>query len=366
MRESVDERHKRVLRLVRERESVRVVDLAVELGISVETARRDVAALADVGRVRRLHGSVVWPTAELSARDVRLARQAPPAPPSGLTLGMVVPAADYFYPSVIRGARAAAAAAGVRLRVGITDYRRERDPAQIKTLIEAGVDGLLLTPNWSIDGPSEADLQELGELRVPVVLMERQIPMGASGAGLDRVSSDHAEGAAAGVRHLAGIGHGRIALMSRTTHSRPRIRRGYRAAMSSLGLPDDDLSALNSAPTGYYDTFESDTDRLLDLIESDGVRAAIVHTDTDAINLLQRLLIRGYRVPEDFAIVCYDDELAELADVPLTSIAPAKRAIGESAAKLLLRRLENPAVQSTHIELLPQLHVRESCGAPSK
>ncbi|MFD6982679.1 DeoR family transcriptional regulator, partial [Streptomyces sp. NPDC059956] len=103
MRERVDERHKRVLRLVREYGSVRISDLATELGISVETARRDVAALSDAGLVRRLHGSALWPTARLSPREARLARLAPEVPAAApLVLGMVVPAAGYFYPSVIR------------------------------------------------------------------------------------------------------------------------------------------------------------------------------------------------------------------------------------------------------------------------
>ncbi|MFC9243854.1 LacI family DNA-binding transcriptional regulator [Streptomyces sp. NPDC057136] len=362
MRERVDERHKRVLRLVREHRSVRIADLAAELGTSVETARRDVAALADVGLIRRLHGSAVWPTARLSPRETRLVRSAPAAP-GGLMLGMVVPAAGYFYPSVIRGARDAAAAVGARLLVGTTDYRRDQDATRIETLVEAGATGLLLTPSWGVEGPDPGDLQQLADLPVPAVLVERHVPMGAPGAEGDRVSSAHAQGAASGVRHLAALGHRRIALLSRTTHSCPHIRRGYRAAITSLGLPEDDLSPLGSTGPGGFETFEQDADRLLDLAESDGVRAAIVHTDADAINLLQRLTVRGLRVPEDFAIVCYDDELAGLADVRLTSIAPAKHAMGEAAVKLLLRRLKEPGAESSHIELMPQLRVRESCGA---
>ncbi|MEU8678771.1 substrate-binding domain-containing protein [Streptomyces sp. NPDC048560] len=363
MRERVDERHKRVIRLVRERGSVRIADLAAALGTSVETARRDVAALADVGLVRRLHGSAVWPTARLSPRETRLARSAPPTAPGGLMLGMVVPAAGYFYPSVIRGARDAAAAVGARLLVGTTDYRRDQDATRVRTLVEAGATGLLLTPSWGVEGPDEDDLRQLADLPVPAVLVERHVPVGAPGAEGDRVSSAHAQGTASGVRHLAALGHRRVALLSRTTHSCPYIRRGYHAAIDSLGLPADDLSPHGSTGPGGFETFEQDVDRLLDLAVNDGVRAAIVHTDADAINLLQRLTVRGLRVPEDFAIVCYDDELAGLADVRLTSIAPAKHAMGEAAVKLLLRRLQEPGAESSHIELMPQLRVRESCGA---
>lgn len=61
MRLHVDQRHERVLELVRERGSLRVAELAAELGVSAVTLRRDVEALAAQGRVQRLHGAVVWP-----------------------------------------------------------------------------------------------------------------------------------------------------------------------------------------------------------------------------------------------------------------------------------------------------------------
>ncbi|MEU9162264.1 substrate-binding domain-containing protein [Streptomyces sp. NPDC048424] len=365
MRERVDERHKRVLRLVREHGSVRVCDLATELGISVETARRDVAALSDVGLVRRLHGSALWPTAQLSPREARLAREAPPVAPCGLVLGMVVPAVGYFYPSVIRGARNAAAATGARLLVATTEYHRAQDTTRIETLVEAGANGLLLTPSWSVAGPDAGDLQELADLPVPAVLVERYVPTGSPGTEIDRVSSAHADGAAAGVRHLAALGHRRVALLCRTTHTSPALRQGYRVAVDSLGLPDDDLSPAGGREWGGDDDFRRHADRLLELAAAGEVRAALVHTDADAIDLLRRLTARGLRVPGDFAIVCYDDELAALADVPLTSVGPAKRAVGEAALKLLLRRLEDPGAESSHVALVPRLKVRKSCGAPA-
>ncbi|MFJ9624860.1 substrate-binding domain-containing protein [Streptomyces sp. NPDC101181] len=367
MRERVEERHRRILEIVREREGLRVTELATALGVSVETARRDVTALAAVGRVRRLHGSVSWPAAPLNARDARLARHRAPSPPlSGLVLGMLVPTADYFYRSIIRGARDAATAAGARLLVGITDYRQDRDARQTRNLIKAGADGLVLTPGWGVYGPAEEEAAAIAELRTPLVLVERRIPLGLAALGLDRVASDHAGGATAAVHHLAGLGHERVAMMSRTTHTWPHIRRGYRAAVEALGLPDDDLSLQQGSRAGHFDDFETCADRLLERVDSGEVRAAVVHTDSDAVNLLQRLLAHGVRVPEEFALVSYNDEIAGLADVPLTAVSPANHAVGESAVTLLLRRIEDPGAQSSTVEWLPRLVVRRSCGAPAK
>ncbi|MGW0122093.1 substrate-binding domain-containing protein [Streptomyces sp. NPDC003327] len=370
MRESVEQRHRRILRLVREREGLRVSELAAELGVSVETARRDVAALAEVGRVRRLHGTVTWPTAPLNARDARLARRAAPraAPRAsgGPVLGMVVPVSDYYFRAVIQGARQAAADAGARLLVGITDYAADRDLPHIATLLDAGVEGLLLAPSWSVGGPSEAEAAPFAEPAVPAVLVERRIPLGVPGSHLDRVVSDHAGGAALAVRHLARLGHRRVALLARHTHTRSAVRAGYESAVRALGMRDDDLSpppGEGGAQGERAHLDDSVRERLLGLVESGEVRAGLVHTDIDAVNLLQWLQARGVRVPEDFALVCHNDEMAALADVPLTSVSPATFAVGAEAVRLLVRRLEDPDAAHSAVEWLPRLVIRESCGA---
>ncbi|MFJ5833420.1 substrate-binding domain-containing protein [Streptomyces sp. NPDC093089] len=362
MRESVEQRHRRILRVVRERESVRVGELAAVLGVSVETARRDVAALADVGRVRRLHGTVTWPTAPLNARDARLARRSAPPAPSGLVLGMVVPVSDYYFRAVVQGARQAAADVGARLLVGITDYAADRDLQHVATLLDAGVDGLLLAPSWSVGGPTAEEAARFAEPAVPAVLVERRIPLGVPGSHLDRVVSDHAGGAALAVRHLARLGHGRVALLARHTHTRPAVRTGYLSAVRALGLPDDDLSPAPTVPWGHPDDIVA-REHLLRLITSGEVRAGLVHTDIDALNLLQWLTAHGVRVPRDFALVCHNDEVAALADIPLTSVSPATFAVGEAAVRLLVRRLEDPDAAHSAVEWLPRLMIRASCGA---
>ncbi|MEY9875016.1 DNA-binding LacI/PurR family transcriptional regulator [Streptacidiphilus sp. MAP12-33] len=363
MADRVEERHERILRLVREHGSMRVTELAEQLGTSKETMRRDVVALVDVGRLRRVHGKVCWPTATLNARDARLARR-DAAGSQGPLLGMVVPVTGYFFHGVVRGARAAATAAGARLLIGVTEYRREQDAAQLRTMAKAGVDGLLFTPSWDVGGPSPEDLAQLAGLDVPTVVVERDIPVGSSAALLDRVCSDHANGAAQAVRHLAGLGHGRVALLSRRSHTEPQVRAGYRAAVRALGLPDDDLGAPGEPGVlGHFDSFEEEFTRLVALARSGEVRAALVHADADAVNVQNRLAVEGLRVPEDFALVGYDDELPAVSDVALTAVAPAKHALGEAAVTLLLRRLADPSVERTHLALVPELKVRDSCGS---
>lgn len=98
MRLHVDQRHERVLELVRERGSLRVAELASELGVSAVTLRRDVETLAAQGRVQRLHGAVVWPTEQSTAEAV-------PQPPAaeGVVIGMIVPTTTLIFADIVRG-----------------------------------------------------------------------------------------------------------------------------------------------------------------------------------------------------------------------------------------------------------------------
>ncbi|WP_344333309.1 substrate-binding domain-containing protein, partial [Kitasatospora putterlickiae] len=97
---------------------------------------------------------------------------------------------------------------------------------------------------------------------------------------------------------------------------------------------------------------------------ADGVAAALVHNDQDALQLLPLLRARGVRVPEDLALVSYDDVFAALGAPPLTAVAPPKRAVGAAAVDLLVRRLAATGsdLPVHHLELLPGLTVRESSG----
>ncbi|MFI5740792.1 substrate-binding domain-containing protein [Streptomyces anulatus] len=377
MRLHVDQRHERVLELVRERGSLRVAELAEELGMSAVTLRRDVEALAAQGLVERLHGAVVWPSGQ--------SRPAPAAAPpaEGLVVGMVVPTTEYYYADVVRGARQTVEAAGARLTIGLSRYLPDEDAAQARRLLSTGADGLLLTPSWERGCPERGEGLWTAEQEVPVVLVERSAPLGHPAAGLDRVRSDHAHGAAEAVAHLAGLGHRAIALAVQDSPTAPRLRVGYRAAVEALGLTPVSAAPLDDAPSrSEAKRFERTLEYLCQAVASGNVTAAIVHSDADAIVLIPRLQARGVRVPEDLAVIAYDDEVAGLADLPLTAVAPDKHAVGAAAARLLLDRLGvaepggagagavtgagetgRRSAARRHLDILPTLRIRVSCGA---
>ena len=341
---TAEQRRQVILDLVHELGVVRVVDLAARLGLPAVTVRRDVAALAADGLLRRSHGAVSVIAEERPVQAERV-------------VGVLVPTLDGYFDEVIEGANEVAAKVGVRLVLGIAAYDRADDRSQVAQLLESGAQGLLLTPNFL---PGARDTGWILDLPVPVILAERHPAPDSALAGLDSVASDHDHGVLLALRHFAELGHTAVALAARadswTAHA---VRAGYAAAAPLLGLaarpvidvPDrgTDLSAVAAAIAGEVEA---------------GVRAVLVHNDRAAIALPPLLRSYGLRVPDDVALVSYDDVFAGLAAPPLTAVAPPKRAVGIAAMELMDRRLGSGACLPVHhITLLPQLRVRTSCGA---
>ncbi|ONI80819.1 DNA-binding transcriptional regulator [Saccharothrix sp. ALI-22-I] len=372
------ERRAKVVELLRRRGTVRVHDLADELDVSAITVRRDISLLAEQGLVRRVRGGAtvtaaapvgVRPAAypaepNSSALLITERRQPAPQPrdrPAQLTLGMVVPSLDYYYPDVIKGAREAAAEADVRIVLRGATYEAADERRQLAALVETvGVDGLLVVPTTTGD-EGEALVRWLRSVDVPVVLIERT-PADSYHDAVESVVSDHARGAAMAVRHLAERGHRRIGLSTTlASPTAPHIRQGWRDACERFGLPLDGTPDVRTVDR--WDTaWPADLDALLDSCLASGTTALLVHSDPEAISLVERCQERGIRVPQDLALVTYDDEWAELSDPPLTAVRPPKAAVGRAAVTLLAARLHDPDPHrpAHRIVIEPQLIVRSS------
>lgn len=355
---SAEIRRGRIVEAVRQFGTVRIVELAQRLGVPAVTLRRDVAVLAREGLLRRSHGAASLPEAAATATSGSRAG-VPATEDRGRVIGMLVPTVGSYFDEVIAGARAAALAAGARLVLGIAPYESRDDRAQVGRLLESSVDGLLLTPNWSPDG-RDRDFGWLDELPVPAVLVERPAAPGGPGAALDAVGSDHRHGVLLALRHLASLGHRRVALCARTdTATSHQVRVGYTEAVRLLGLEPRPPVDLGYSGTGGVEEL---ADRIADGTAA-GVRAALVHNDHAAIQLPPLLRARGLKVPDDLALISYDDVYAALAVPALTAVAPPKREVGAAAAELLLRRLDGGAdLPVRRVDLLPTLKVRGSCG----
>lgn len=192
----------------------------------------------------------------------------------------------------------------------------------------------------------------------PLVLISRHPYL----ENLSWVDVENRQGAHAAVQHLIGLGHRRIATITGGVdmiHALDR-RDGYKQALSEAGI------ALNPAfiieggveiESGYCEM-----QQLLRL--SPRPTAVFVASDTMTINALRAVHEAGLVIPDDLAIVSFDDlPLAALATPPLTTIRQPIYELGSSAAKLLIDQLEGRETQTQHVALPTQLVIRQSCGA---
>lgn len=343
----------------------RVADLAAELGVSVITVRRDIAALDEQGLLRQVRGGAH----RLAVRGEPDRSLGPAAVPDGAAalrdIGVIVPSLTYYWPRILQGASSEADGHGARLHIEAASPRAEECMESLARLTgEGAVDALLLAPDLRSGSASEEVLARLRTLEVPVVLMERDArDLDPTYVGVDSVRTDHEQGALEAFAHLHWLGHRRLGLLhDRTSPTVPQILVAWRRAheLFDLSVEQSALGVLDThgkAPAQQIDSF-------LDLCLEHGVTGIHVHSDEAALLVMQQAGRRGIDVPGELSITAHDDELSTLTRPALTAVGPDKPALGARAVQMLVRRLETPAAPFERTELLPKLHVRGSTAPP--
>lgn len=342
-----DQRHQTILERVRLHGRVKATELAGELGVSEITVRRDLNDLHDAGLLTRVHGGAV------RKGSGRLGESAPRA------IGIIIPSRLHYFSDVLLGAESAARGLGVRLVLGVSG-NQDLEPDQIARMESLGVDGLLMTTAAS-DYEPERVASWLADVRLPTVLVERSFGYPAVSREFDHVRTDHPYGAAIAFRHLHGLGHRKFAAGLLTTPTYQWLELGCRRAEAELGLEEPvDVVRIQQVPSeDYSEVLEDFLERGL----ARGVRGYFLHNDTLAAMFVDVATRRGIRVPQDIAVIAYDDVTAGFAAVPLTAVAPPKKHLGAAALAQLMRRLTGGRDEPvSHQAFLPSLTVRDSCG----
>lgn len=377
-----DDRRALILRELQRKGSFSVADFAAQLGVSGMTVRRDLAALEAENLLQRVHGgaiSIAAPASQQRSGPGTGLRRTPGAGPHAMqgarggrvalpTIGMVMPSARYYFPTVIRGAEAAARDLGARLVLAVSNYSADEEERQIQRLLANGVDGLIVT--FSRESLAKTQTLELmAGADIPIVIAERPIDDVRDDLQLESVRSDHVRGAEIAVNHLIGLGHSKIALWARrNSPTTAGVRRGYRQGLERAGLAwSEDMEHSFGSKDEHPDELRRHLDALLDWIIAYKVTAVLMLNDEDALTFVDSCQARGIRIPDDLAIVAYDDEVASMGAVPLSAIAPPKFDVGYQALQMCLDRLDSPAGKSTalrQVSLSPALVVRESSRLP--
>jgi LacI family transcriptional regulator len=338
-----------------------IKEIAEQLGISPATVSRalnDKPGVSDSLRQRVLEvAAEVNFTPNLAARSLVGA--------GTLTVAFMVhqqtfPAAsDPFYFVILRGVERALAQDGYHVVLTtVGDGAIQAD--HLRVVRERRVDGVILA---GPDIPSALTLS-LSQRGLPVVLVDNVMERTA----LDCVLCDNRGGARSAVDHLLWHGYTRIAFVGGPTSwlSTRRRGEGYAEAMREKGLKplllhEDQTTVLTGLNAGH---------QLFDLDERP--QAVFAVNDAMALGVIRAAREKGLRVPEDLAVVGFDDiSMAESAHPPLTTVRIAKEMMGEIAARRLLdlieteragRKSEMPVKSIVGTTLV----IRASCGCTMK
>jgi LacI family transcriptional regulator len=304
--------------------------------VSLATRERVLKAMADLGFIRNE-----------SARQLR-------AGTSRTLAYVMLDASNPYFTDVAQGIEVAAENAGLSLVLCNSGNLERRERSHLALLEQQRVQGVLVTP---MDAESPA-LDELAGRGTPVVIVDRT----RDDQHFCSVSVDDVLGGSLAIEHLVERGHRRVAYIGGpTTIGQVRDRwRGATESWAAAGLPADDLVAITTSALGVADGREAGQ-RLAGLPARRRPTAAFCANDLVALGLLQQAIGSGLRVPEQLAIVGYDDiEFAGAAAVPLTSVRQPRQELGRTAAELVVDEATNPAHTHRQVLFTPELVARAS------
>ncbi|MFD2117345.1 LacI family DNA-binding transcriptional regulator [Paenibacillus yanchengensis] len=257
-----------------------------------------------------------------------------------------------FYMTVARGAEDAAKKNGYRLLFGNSDEDLEKEADYISTILTMRVDGVLIAPTGD---PSLANLEALHKHKVPLVLLDREVP----GINCDIVLGDSKEGARELVEHLIENGHQRIALVNGDSSiSSARLRlQGYREGLllNQIELHENYI---------YEASFgaKHDLSRLSEWLKqlTPPPTAIVAGNNILAVEILRVLEEQNIDVPEQLSLVCFDDLGPYSESKPFLTVA-AQQAyqFGYLGIQMLVDRIQEREAELPYRKIVLPAHLQK-------
>ena len=333
-----------------------VKDVATAAGVSLGTVsnvlnRPELVSPATRAKVEDAMAALGFVRNE-SARQLR-------AGSSRILAYLMLDAGNPFFTDVARGVEDAARAAGLAVFLCDSSENAGREAEYLDLLEQQRVQGVLITPV----NPGSSRLVSLPARGTPVVVVDRVIDDDQHCS----VAVDDELGGEDALSHLIELGHTCLAYVGGPTNIGQVVdrRAGARKALEGAGLPPENLVELTTAALTVAEG-RGAGQRLAGLPRDRRPTAAFCANDLLALGLLQQCVSLGLRVPDDLAIVGYDDiEFAAAAAVPLTSVRQPRQLLGQTAAELLLDESANPDHEHQRVTFTPELVVRTSTRGTS-
>jgi LacI family transcriptional regulator len=326
-----------------------IKDVSQAAGLSTATVSRVLAGFEEVSEDARQR--VFQAAKALNYQPNRNARNLRMSTTS--KIGVVISdIQNPFFGSVVRGIEKITIKDDYTIILGNSDEDPVREKKLIAMLLEEGVAGIILVPT-NMNAESYNSLSGSG---TPFVVIDRRLPI----PDLDMVLVNGAAGAQMAVDHLVGLGHHKISFVGGMKHLSVMSEReaGYLAALRKHNLPfvAEYLRQGNNRQDGGYAA-------VCDLLSlSQPPTAILIANNMMTLGGLQAIHELGLEIPDQVSLVGFDDmDWAASLRPPLTVVAQPAYEMGETAATLLLERIQTPELAHKMIVLNTSLIVRASC-----
>lgn len=331
-----------------------ILDVAGRSGVSKSTVSNVIRGAPNVADETRRR--VLAAIGELGYRPNALARQLVQQRTS--TVGVVVgDLGNPIYSELVKLLERHALGYGYTTMVSNTDGHPELETARIEALLERRVAGIAML-QFSGDRSVLDGLLAEGVALVVISCFEDRT---------DYVTVDESKGLALAVRHLAELGHRRIAYVTSPLVEEETDRARHASLAGECRVAGcEETAALTLDVEAVLANASGSTDAVADLLATTGPTAFAAANDIAAIALIEAVERLGLRVPADVSVVGFDGiELGGLSRIGLTTVAQPRAEMAEIGMRLLMERIKSgPSAAPRHVLLEPTLVVRSTTAAP--
>lgn len=263
-----------------------------------------------------------------------------------------------FYPELAKGIEDVALKLGYSIILCSTNYDIKLEAYYIEILRSKGVDGIIFS---SVE-IKDSNVRNLIRDGFPFVLVNRRIHNRQLERKIDAVVLDNYSGGYMAMQHLQRLGHKRIGILAgdmKTSTATERTQ-GIKKFLEDAGIPFDPTLFFVCnylRESAYGATMEL-------LVRKKRPTAIFAQNDHMALGAREAILDSGLRIPEDLAVVGFDNiDVTGLKGIELTTVSQKKYEMGALATEILIDRIEKKIKGGTRqIILEPELVIRKSCG----
>lgn len=316
--------------------------------VSRHTVRLAISELVNEGYLQKKQGAGTFVSNRFSNGQTNTTK----------TIGLITTyVSEYIFPSIIRGVESELSQRQYSFMLSSTHNNVEKEKISLETMLQQNVDGLIIEPTKSsFLNPNLNYYLQIVQNKIPLLMLhakyeELDVPV---------IAMDDVQAGKIATDYLINLQHKDIALIMKIDDQQGKKRlKGY---INSLN--ENNLSFENEYLISYdTESMEQIGEKVSELVESDKAPTAFIcYNDQVAVLLIRELLSLGKKVPDDFSVVSIDNSYlsSTLPSIKLTSINHPKDEMGEMAAKMILKAIEDNSSVNQSFIFQPELIVGNS------